>query len=57
MLRAFLDAAQADQGEFRLTPEQWEEFCARLDDPPRVMPALSDLFSIKRKKKTENKVP
>ncbi|MGE0102854.1 MAG: DUF1778 domain-containing protein [Blastocatellales bacterium] len=48
VLRASLDAAHAilaDQSEFRLSPEQWEAFCARLDDPPRVIPALRDLFS------------
>lgn len=48
VLQASLEAAQAilaDQSEFRLPPEQWEKFRARLDDPPKVIPALHDLFS------------
>lgn len=48
VLQASLDAAQAvlvDQTEFRLPAEQWEEFCRRLDAPPKVIPALRQLFS------------
>ena len=48
VLQASLDAAQAilvDQMEFRLSPEQWDAFCKRLDDPPRVLPAIRKLFS------------
>ena len=45
--QASLDAAQAilaDQNEFRLPTDQWEEFCSRLDEPPKVIPALRRLF-------------
>ncbi len=48
VLQASLDAANAilaDQTEFRLTAEEWEAFCERLDAPARVIPALYDLFS------------
>jgi uncharacterized protein (DUF1778 family) len=47
VLQVSLDAANAilaDQTEFRLTPEEWEAFCERLDAPARVIPALHDLF-------------
>lgn len=47
VLQASLDAARAilvDQTEFRLSPEQWEAFCERLDAPPQVIPALRELF-------------
>ena len=47
VLQASLDAAHAvlvDQSEFRLPPAQWQEFCERLDEPARVIPALRDLF-------------
>jgi uncharacterized protein (DUF1778 family) len=47
VLQASLDAAHTilvDQTEFRLSPEQWEAFCARLDAPPQVVPALRQLF-------------
>lgn len=48
VLQASLDAAQsivADQTEFRLPAEQWEDFCRRLDAPPKSVPALVQLFS------------
>jgi uncharacterized protein (DUF1778 family) len=48
VLEASLDAARAilaDQNEFRLPPEQWDEFCQRLDAPPQAIPALTQLFS------------
>lgn len=48
VLQASLDAAQSilvDQTEFQLSPEQWDEFCARLDAPPKEIPALTQLFS------------
>lgn len=48
VLQASLDAAHAilvDQTEFRLPPDQWEAFCQRLDEPPKVIPALRQLFS------------
>ncbi len=48
VLQASLDAAHAvllDQTEFRLPPEQWDEFCRRLDAPARTIPALQQLFS------------
>ena len=47
VLQVSLDAASAilaDQTEFRLTPEEWEAFCERLDAPARVIPALHGLF-------------
>ncbi len=47
VLQVSLDAASAilaDQTEFRLTPEEWEAFCERLNAPARVIPALHDLF-------------
>ena len=47
ILEASLDAANAvlvDQTEYRLPPEQWESFCHRLDDPPRIIPVLQQLF-------------
>jgi len=48
VLQVSLEAARAilvDQTEFRLSPEQWEEFCQRLDEPARTIPELRDLFS------------
>jgi uncharacterized protein (DUF1778 family) len=48
VLQASLDAANAilvDQTEFRLPPDQWEAFCQRLDEPPKVIPVLRQLFS------------
>jgi len=45
--QASLEAARAilvDQTEFRLPPEQWEAFCARLDAPARTIPTLQELF-------------
>ena len=47
MLEASLDAANAvlvDQTEYRLPPEQWDAFCRRLDDPPKTIPALQQMF-------------
>ena len=46
VLQASLGAADAilrDQTVFTLTPEQWEEFQRRLDEPARVIPELQDL--------------
>jgi uncharacterized protein (DUF1778 family) len=48
VLQTSLDAAQtllANQTAFRLSPEQWEAFCERLDAPPRTIPELQRLFS------------
>lgn len=48
VLQASLDAANAilvDQTDFRLSPEQWEAFCQRVDAPPKDIPALRQLFS------------
>jgi len=48
VLQASLDAANAilvEQTEFRLPPDQWEGFCERVDAPPKVIPALQQLFS------------
>ena len=48
VLQASLDAANAilvDQTEFRLSPDQWEAFCQRLDEPAKTIPALQKLFS------------
>jgi uncharacterized protein (DUF1778 family) len=47
VLQTSLAAAQAllvDQTEFRLPPEEWEAFCKRLDESPKVVPALHRLF-------------
>lgn len=48
VLQASLEAARtilAEQTEFRLSPEQWEAFCRRLDAPPQSIPALGRLFA------------
>jgi uncharacterized protein (DUF1778 family) len=48
VLQASLDAADAvlrDQTVFTLPPDKWEEFCARLDEPARVIPALQQLHA------------
>ncbi len=48
VLQTSLDAAQtllANQTTFKLSPEQWEAFCERLDAPPRAIPELQRLFS------------
>jgi uncharacterized protein (DUF1778 family) len=48
VLQVSLDAAQAiltDQTVFTLTPEQWDEFQRRLDEPARVIPALQQLHA------------
>ncbi len=37
-------AIVVDQTEYRLSPEQWKAFCRRLDNPPKVVPALRQLF-------------
>lgn len=47
ILEASLDVAAAvlgEQAEYRLPPEQWDAFCRRLDDPPKSIPALQELF-------------
>lgn len=36
-----------EQYNFFLRTEKWEEFCKRLDAPPRDIPALRKLFSEK----------
>jgi uncharacterized protein (DUF1778 family) len=48
ILETALTAAQqvlADQAHFTLSPEAWEEFCKKLDEPPRVIPALRELLT------------
>jgi uncharacterized protein (DUF1778 family) len=48
VLQASLDAAQAvlvEQTIFTLTPEQWDDFNRRLDEPARVVPALQQLHA------------
>lgn len=48
VMQASLDKAEevlAEQTVFYLTPEQWEAFQARLDEPPRDIPALRKLFA------------
>lgn len=48
VLQASLAAAQTvltAPVEFRLSPDQWEAFCERLDAPAQVIPAIRDLFS------------
>jgi uncharacterized protein (DUF1778 family) len=37
--------AVADQVHFTVSPEKWQAFCQALDAPPRVIPALQELFS------------
>lgn len=47
VLQASLDAANAllaEKSEFRLPSDQWEAFCRKLDEPPKVIPALQELF-------------
>jgi uncharacterized protein (DUF1778 family) len=47
MLEHAYEAAQqvlADQVHFVLPAERWEAFCEALDAPPRVIPALQELF-------------
>jgi uncharacterized protein (DUF1778 family) len=34
----------ADQVHFSLSPERWDAFCAALDAPPKVIPALGKLL-------------
>jgi uncharacterized protein (DUF1778 family) len=48
VLQTSLTAANAilvDQTEFRLSPDQWEAFCERLDEKPKVISALQKFFS------------
>jgi uncharacterized protein (DUF1778 family) len=35
----------AEQHHFELSPQQWEDFCAALDAPPRELPGLKKLFN------------
>lgn len=50
VLQASLDAAHAvladplDLTTFHLSPDQWQAFCNRLDQPPQINPALQKLF-------------
>lgn len=47
VLQASLEAANSvvvDQTEYRLSPTEWEAFCRRLDELPKVIPALRQLF-------------
>ena len=47
MVEHSLNAAQdvlADQVHFALSPERWDAFCAALDAPPKVIPALRKLL-------------
>jgi uncharacterized protein (DUF1778 family) len=39
------EAALADQKQFPLSPDQFDEFVAALDRPARTIPALRKLFS------------
>ena len=48
VLQSSLDAADVvlrEQTVFTLPPDKWGEFCARLDEPARVIPALQELFN------------
>ncbi len=48
MLENAYQAAQqvlAEQVHFALPPERWRAFCAALDAPPRVIPALNVLLT------------
>jgi uncharacterized protein (DUF1778 family) len=47
MLEHAYEAAQqvlADQVDIVMPPKEWEAFCKALDAPPRVIPALQELF-------------
>jgi uncharacterized protein (DUF1778 family) len=47
MVEHAFSAAQevlADQVHFSLSPERWDAFCAALDAPPKVIPALRKLL-------------
>ena len=39
-----VDEVLADQVHFSLSPERWDAFCAALDAPPKVIPALRRLL-------------
>jgi len=48
VIREALSSAEeilAERTRFTLPPEQWEAFTARLDQPPRAIPALSRLLN------------
>jgi uncharacterized protein (DUF1778 family) len=48
MVEQAFNAAQqilADQVHFYLSPEKWDEFCAALNAPPKVIPELRKLFA------------
>ena len=48
VMQATMDAAEAvlnEQNVFTMTPEQWEKFQARLDEPARIIPALQQLHA------------
>ncbi len=52
ILREALQAADrvlADQTRFSLSPEQWTEFCNRLDEPDRDLPNIRALVEKSRK--------
>jgi uncharacterized protein (DUF1778 family) len=46
MERVFPDAERivAENNRTRLSKEDWEKFCARLDEPPRDLPELRRLM-------------
>jgi uncharacterized protein (DUF1778 family) len=47
MLDRSCEAAEqilSEQRHFELTPQQWDAFCAALDKPAKVIPALRALF-------------
>jgi uncharacterized protein (DUF1778 family) len=47
MVEHAFNAAQevlADQVHFSLSPDRWDSFCAALDAPPKVIPALRKLL-------------
>ena len=48
MVEHAFEAAQnilADQAHFYLSPEKWDEFCAALDAPPRILPEVCKLLT------------
>ena len=48
MVERAYSAAQevlADQAHFSLSPDRWKVFCAALDAPPKVIPALRKLLN------------
>lgn len=57
ILRTVLESAEqavAEQCHFSLDEEKWAKLCEALDQPPREIPALRQLFSEKTILETHN---